>query len=82
MPVVDVNLWSNLRRFTGGAEVVSVEAATVAGMITALKKAYPDLAPALDAGVSISVNGEVINDRLAPLAEGSEIFLLQPLRGG
>ncbi|MCO6187666.1 MoaD/ThiS family protein [Rhizobium sp. L1K21] len=82
MPVIDVNLWSSLRRFAGGEEIVSVEAETVAGMINALKKAYPDLAPALDAGVSVSVNGEITNNRFAPLEEGSEVFLLQPLKGG
>lgn len=82
MPTIEVNLWSSLRRFTGGEEVVSVEADTIAGMMNALKKTFPDLAPALDAGVSVSVNGEIVNNRFTPLAEGSEVFLLQPMRGG
>ena len=46
-----VHLWSSLRRFTDGQEVVEVQAATVGQMLDALEKAHPGLAPAIKAGV-------------------------------
>lgn len=78
-----VHLWASLRRFTEGAEVVEVEAATVGQMLDALARAHPGLAPVIKAGVSVAVDGEIIaTNRAAPIAEGSEIFLLQRVKGG
>lgn len=78
-----VHLWSSLRRFADGQEVVEVEAATVGQMLDALVKAHPGLEPAVKAGVSVAVDGEVIaNNRAAAVAPASEVYLLQRLKGG
>ncbi|MBK6466341.1 MAG: MoaD/ThiS family protein [Rhodobacter sp.] len=78
-----VHLWSSLRRLAGGAEVVEVEAATVGQMLDALVKAHPGLAPAIEAGVSVAVDDEIIaNARHSPIHPESEIYLLQRLKGG
>ncbi|MCY1127176.1 MoaD/ThiS family protein [Frigidibacter sp. RF13] len=78
-----VHLWSSLRRFADGQEMVEVEAATVGQMFDALARAYPGLAPAIAAGLSVAVDGEVIaNSRSAPVRPDSEVFLLQRLKGG
>ncbi|MEY3960067.1 MAG: hypothetical protein RIR14_721 [Pseudomonadota bacterium] len=78
-----VHLWSSLRRFADGQEVVEVEAVTVGQVLDALVKAHPGLAPAVKAGVSVAVDGEVIaNNRAAAVAPDSEVYLLQRLKGG
>lgn len=80
--MVDVHLWSGLRRLTDGSEVVSVEASTVGEMLDALQAAHPGLGPVLEAGVSVVIDGEMVNGRFAPVAEGQEIYLMQRLKGG
>ncbi|WP_374397845.1 MoaD/ThiS family protein [Tabrizicola sp.] len=78
-----VHLWASLRRFAEGQEVVEVEAATVGQMLDALERAHPGLGPAIKAGLSVAVDGEVIaNNRAAPVAPASEVYLLQRLKGG
>ena len=78
-----VHLWASLRRFAEGQEVVEVDAATVGQMMDALEKAHPGLGPAIKAGLSVAVDGEVIaNNRAAPVKADSEVFLLQRLKGG
>ncbi|WP_284164130.1 MoaD/ThiS family protein [Frigidibacter sp. SD6-1] len=78
-----VHLWSSLRRFAEGQEVVEVEGATVGQIFDALARTYPGLAPAIAAGLSVAVDGEVIaNSRSAPVRPDSEVYLLQRLKGG
>ena len=78
-----VHLWASLRRFAEGQEGGEVEAATVGQLLDALERAHPGLGPAIKAGLSVAVDGEVIaNNRAAPVAPGSEVFLLQRLKGG
>ncbi|GHF47903.1 MoaD/ThiS family protein [Seohaeicola zhoushanensis] len=81
--MVEVNLWSGLRRFTDGAQVVTVEASTVGEMLDALVKAHPGLEPFFADGVTVAIDGEVVtaqND--APVTAESEVFLMQRLKGG
>ena len=80
--MVDVNLWSGLKRFTGGKQVVTVEAATVGEMLDALVAAYPGLGPFIAKGVSVAVDREMVPGRHAPLSPGSEVYLIQQLKGG
>ncbi|MFS4579799.1 MoaD/ThiS family protein [Phaeobacter sp. C3_T13_0] len=78
-----IHLWSGLRRFADGQQAVEVEAATTGAMISALKAAYPALGPALDAGVSVAIDGRIIAASLdEPLRPEHEIYLMQRLRGG
>lgn len=81
--MVDVNLWSGLRRFTDGETVVSVEASTIGEILDGLVKAHPDLAPVIEAGVSVAVDGEVVTGgRHAQIRPDSEVYLIQALKGG
>lgn len=81
--MVAVNLWSGLRRFTDGAEVVEVEAKNVGQVLDALVAAHPGLAPVIEAGVSVAVDGEVVTGgRRTPVSEASEVFLMQQIKGG
>ncbi len=81
--MVEVHLWAGLRRFTDGQLVVPVEAATIGQMLDALVAAHPGLKPAIDAGVTVAVDGQVITDGLhRPLRNGAEVYLMQRLKGG
>lgn len=81
--MVEVHLWSGLRSLTGGREVVEVEAKTTGELLRALVQAYPHLQAPIDAGVSIAIDGRVIATGLTePIPEGSEVYLMQRLRGG
>lgn len=81
--MVAVNLWSGLRRFTDGAEVVEVEASTVGEVLQELVKAHPGLDPVIKAGVSVAVDDEIVQRAMHhPVKPDSEVFILQQFRGG
>lgn len=81
--MVEVNLWSGLRPFADGRTCVEVEAKTVGELLTRLEQAYPGLAPAIAAGVSVAVDGRVIAYSLTePVKPDSEVYLMQRIKGG
>ncbi len=81
--MVEVNLWSSLRRFADGQDKVDVPGKTVGELLDNLVAAYPGLAPVIKAGVSISVDGEILPAvKSAPVKPDSEVFLLQRMKGG
>lgn len=81
--MVEVNLWSGLRALADGKDKVEVEASTVGEVLTGLVKAYPGLQDAIDAGVSVAVDGRIIASGLTePVQPDSEVFLMQRLKGG
>jgi molybdopterin converting factor small subunit len=81
--MVEVALWSSLRPFAGGAETVEVEGETVGEVLEDLARKYPGLAPHLEAGVSVAVDGRVIASSLTePVKPDSEVFLMQRIKGG
>ena len=82
-PLVKVHLWSGLRSLVDGQEVVELRAANVGQMLAALVKEYPALEDAVDAGVSVSIDGKIYAFGLTePLNETQEIYLLQRIKGG
>ena len=83
MQPLDVHLWSGLKRFTQGATVVPVEAATVGQMLEALVRAHPGLKPVIEAGVSVVIDGEVLFGGLhRPVSPDNEVYLMQRIKGG
>ena len=81
--MVEVHLWSGLRPFVDGRDTVEVEAKTIGEMLTRLQEAYPGLAPAIEAGVSVAVDGRIIATSLTePVGPENEIYLLQRIKGG
>lgn len=81
--MVEVNLWSGLRPFVDGRDSVEVEAKTVGELLRRLEAEYPGLAPAIEAGVSVAVDGRIIASSLTePIQPDSEVYLMQRLKGG
>ena len=80
--MVEVHLWSGLRRFTDGAGVVTVKAATVGEMLDGLVAAHPGLAPVIAAGVSVAVDGVITSGRFTPIGPANELYLVRRVKGG
>ena len=80
--MVEVHLWSGLRRFTDGTEVVPVAAANVGEMLDGLVSAHPGLAPVIAAGVSVVVDGVMTAGKFTPVKPDSEVYLVQRVKGG
>jgi molybdopterin converting factor small subunit len=81
--MVEVNLWAGLRAFADGKDKVEVEAKNVGEVLTALVRAYPGLQGAIDAGVSVAVDGKIYAFGLTePVHDDSEVFLMQRIKGG
>jgi molybdopterin converting factor small subunit len=79
---VTVHLWSGLRRLTDGADAVEVEASTVGTMLDALIATHPGVAPVIEAGVSVVIDGEMSTSLHHPVQANNEIYLMQRLKGG
>tara|TARA_B100001059_G_scaffold230177_1_gene264024 strand:- start:587 stop:835 length:249 start_codon:yes stop_codon:yes gene_type:complete len=80
---VNVYLWSSLARFTDNKTELLIEAATVGELIDRLILEYPELARFFNRGFSIAINGEISNPQISDvLPQGSEIYVMQQLKGG
>ncbi|MEL6280296.1 MAG: MoaD/ThiS family protein [Pseudomonadota bacterium] len=78
-----VGIWGSLRDATDGLAEVEVDAANVRQLLDRLAEAYPGLAPQIERGVSVSIDGKIYrNAWLAQLKPDSEVFLLPRLTGG
>ena len=81
--MVEVRLFSSLSRFADDNEVVEVEANTVGEVLVGLVKAYPNLAPHIENGVSVAVDGRVIAQGLTErVRPDSEVVVMERLKGG
>jgi molybdopterin synthase sulfur carrier subunit len=80
--VVEINLWSGLRRFAGDQTVISVSGSTVREILDALVKAHPALLQVIKAGVSVSLNGQIVTNMSTAVDPLDEIYLIQRIKGG
>jgi molybdopterin synthase sulfur carrier subunit len=81
--MVEVHLWSGLRAMAGGNEVVEVDAKNVGEVLKGLVTAHPGLQAAIDAGVSVAVDGRIYASGLTePVGPDSEVYLMQRIKGG
>jgi len=89
---VHVRIPTPLRRFTGGAEEVSANGGTVAGLVNDLEQRHPGLKERIcdDEGkvrrfVNIFVNGDDIrflNNLDTALKDGDEVSIVPAIAGG
>ena len=78
-----VTLIGNLRQFTGGVATLDVEAASVRQLFARLGEKYPELAPHLEKGSAVAIDGQIYQDALfQPIGPNSEVFLLPQIAGG
>ena len=80
---MEVGLTGSLRSAAGGAATVEIEAETIRELISRLVARYPEMSNQLDAGIAVSINGEIYRDnRREKIPQGAEVFLLPRIPGG
>ncbi|MFT4564225.1 MAG: molybdopterin synthase sulfur carrier subunit [Gammaproteobacteria bacterium] len=79
----EVKLVGSLRDTVDGAASVTIEAATIRELFLHLAERYPRIQNHIDAGIAVSINGEIYRDNWSKLIpEGAEVYLLQRIEGG
>ena len=78
-----VVLIGNLRQYTGGVTALDVAANSVRQLFRKLGDMYPDLAPHLEEGLAVAIDGQIYQDALLePIGEASEVHILPQIAGG
>ncbi len=78
-----VVLSGTLKQLAGGASEIEVEARDVRQLLRELGSRYPELAPHLESGYAIAIDGEIFQDAwFAPIGSDSEVHLVPAIRGG
>ena len=76
-------LSGTLKQIAGGVSEIEVEARDVRQLLRALARRYPELAPHLESGYAIAIDGEIFQDAwFAPVRPDSEVHLVPAIRGG
>lgn len=74
---------ASLRALAGGADELSVPAATVRELIAALDARFPGMGERLRDGVAVAIDGEIIQDALLERIEPeSEVHFVPSISGG
>lgn len=69
--------------YTGGRTEFEVEAANVRQLIERLGASHPDLAPHLEHGIAVAIDGVIYQDALLqPIGSGSEVVVIERIAGG
>ena len=78
-----VVLSGTLKQLAGGASEILVDARDVRQLLRELGSRYPELAPHLESGYAIAIDGEIFQDAwFAPIGPDSEVHLVPAIRGG
>jgi molybdopterin converting factor small subunit len=81
--MAQVTLIGNLRQFTGGETEMTVDAATVRQLFQQLGARFPDLAPHLENGLAVAIDGQIYQDALfQTIAPNAEVHILPQIAGG
>ncbi len=78
-----VTLVGTLRQFTGGIADIEIEAGTVRQLFARLAERFPDLAPHLEQGLAVAIDGQIYQDALLqPIGPDAEVHILPQIAGG
>ena len=78
-----VVLIGNLAQVTGGVAEFDLSATSVQQLFRQLGELHPALAPHLESGVAVAIDGQIFQDALLePIGADSEVFLLPAIAGG
>jgi sulfur-carrier protein len=78
-----VVLVGNLAQITGGVAEFQLSATTVQQLFRQLTALHPAIAPHLESGIAVSIDGQIFQDALfEPIGPDSEVFLLPQIAGG
>ncbi len=78
-----VTLIGTLKNYTGGVTSLTIEASNVRRLMAALAARFPELAPHLDDGLAVAIDGQIFQDALLqPIAPDSDVHILPQIAGG
>jgi len=78
-----VVLSGEVRRFTGDLDHIELDAKNVMQLFHQLGQRFPDLAPILETGFAVAIDGEMFEDQLLqPIKPDSEVVLVPKIAGG
>lgn len=78
-----VRLSSSLHAYTGGQAHFEVEAANVRQLLERLGERYPELAPHLEHGIAVAIDGVIYQDAwLQPIGSAAEVVVIDRIAGG
>jgi molybdopterin converting factor small subunit len=78
-----VILSGTLKQLAGGVERIEIDAHDIRQLIRALGERYPALAPHLEEGYAIAIDGEIFQDAwFEPVRPDSEVHFIPAIRGG
>jgi molybdopterin converting factor small subunit len=81
--MASVTLFASLRQYTGGVTTVDLEAATIRQLFQRLAERFPDLAPHLQDGLAVAIDGQIYQDALfQPIPASAEVHILPQIAGG
>ena len=81
--MVQVALWGSLKVAAGGTDTVEIEAANIRQLLKGLEEAYPGLAPVIEKGVAVSIDGELHQDNwFVEITPDAEVYVLPHMEGG
>ena len=73
----------SFRRLAGGDAETEIDAANVRDLLAKLGERYPALAPHLDDGVALAIDGEIHQDALfSRIGPDSDVHLMPKIAGG
>lgn len=73
----------NFRKLAGGDVEARIDALNVRDLLSRLGERYPDLAPHLDDGVALAIDGEIHQDALfSTIRSDSDVYLMPKISGG
>lgn len=76
-------LVGNLAQLTGGLAELQMSATSVKQLFQQLADLHPAIAPHLEEGVAVAIDGQIYQDALfQPIDPESEVFLLPKIAGG
>lgn len=78
-----ITLIGTLRQFTGGVTEVEIDVRTVHQLFAALGGGFPALAPHLQSGLAVAIDGQIYQDALfQEIGADSEVHILPQIAGG
>ncbi|MEO0792598.1 MAG: MoaD/ThiS family protein [Pseudomonadota bacterium] len=81
--MAQVTLVGNLKQFTGGVSELTVDAANVRQLLRKLGDQFPELAPHLEDGLAVAIDGQIYQDALLePISSNSDVHVLPQIAGG
>ena len=81
--MAQVTLIGNLRQFTGGETQLSVDAKNVRQLFSQLAARHPALAPHLEQGLAVAIDGQIYQDALfQEIGPDSDVHILPQIAGG